>query len=128
MTSAVATVSSVTTARPRRLKRRHLWLVPGLAIAVVANGQAALYGVSIAYLLIFGILPHVPALFPTGRRMFNILHHPLPSLAVVAVAWVGLLPPVALIGSLAWLSHIVVDWALGDGMRHADGSRRGWPW
>ena len=126
MTATVATSSQVTV-RSRWLKRRHLWLVPGLAIAIFANGQAALHAVHLAYLLIFGILPHVPALLPRANSVFNSLHHPLPPAVVLVMSAVGLLPPVALVGSLAWLSHIVIDWALGDGVRSADGSRRAWP-
>ena len=125
MTAAVATAAHVT-ARPRRIKRRHLWLIPGLALALFANGQAALHGVGLAYLLIFGIVPHVPALLPRADALFNALHHPLQPAVVLVLAWAGLLPPVALVGSLVWLSHIVIDSALGDGVRSADGSRRGW--
>ncbi len=28
---------------------------------------------------------------------------------------------VRIVGALAWLAHIVVDWAFGDGLRSADG-------
>jgi hypothetical protein len=125
MTATVATTSQVV-ATPRRFKRRHLWLVPGLAIAIYANGQAQLHGLGIAPLLVFGIAPHLPALLPREARLFNVLHHPLPPAAVFLGATAGLLPAIALVGSLAWLSHIVVDWALGDGIRSTDGSRRGW--
>ncbi len=126
MTANVAT-SAQGSSRSWSLKRRHLWLVPGLAIAIFANGQAGSHGLGIAPLLIFGILPHVPALMARATRLFNDLHHPFPPMVVLLVAWFGLVPPVALVGSLAWLSHIVVDWALGDGVRSTDGSRRGWP-
>ena len=125
MTATVATAWQVV-ARPRRLKRRHLWLVPGLAIAIYANGQAQLHGLGITPLLLFGIAPHLPALLRRDVRLFNVLHHPLPPAAVFLAATAGLLPAIALVGSLAWLSHIVVDWALGDGIRSTDGSRRGW--
>ena len=126
MTASVAASSQVLT-RPRRLKRRHLWLVPGLAIAFLGNGQAGpLHELGLATVLFFGIVPHVPALLPRTHRLFNALHHPVPPTVVLLLAAVGLLPAVALAGSLAWLSHIVVDAALGDGIRSADGSRRGW--
>lgn len=114
---------SVVAARPRRFVRRHLWVVPGLVIAFYANAQAELHGLGLAPLLIFGIAPHVPALF--GSRavaLFNLMHHPLTLLLLAAT---GLLGPGWFVGALAWLSHIVVDWALGDGVRSADGSRRG---
>jgi hypothetical protein len=125
MTASVLAAAPPST-RQRRLKRRHLWLVPGLAIAFFASGQAPLHDVGIAYLILFGVAPHVPAWLPRSRRTFNLFHNPVPVAAIAAVAWVGLLPPMVMIGSLAWLSHIVIDWALGDGVRHVDGSRRGW--
>ncbi len=124
--TASARTSPVVARRPRRLVRRHLWLVPGLAIAIYANAQATQHGVGLAPLLIFGILPHLPALF--GARavpQFNAMHHPLVPLVLLLAAATGFLAPVWLVGALAWLSHIVVDWALGDGHRGADGSRRG---
>lgn len=127
MTASVRAVS-VVAAKPRRLVRRHLWVVPGLAIAFYANAQAELYGLGLAPLLIFGIVPHVPALL--GSRavpLFNAMHHLLPPLTLLVAAATGLLAPVWFVGALAWLSHIVVDWALGDGIRSADGSRRGGP-
>jgi hypothetical protein len=129
-TTAPTTSSAAPSAVPsagRRFRRRHLWIVPGLAIAILANGQAQLNGLGIAPLIVFGIAPHLPALLPGARRLFNVTHHPLPPAAVAVLAWTGLLPPIAAVGSLAWLSHIVVDWALGDGHRRPDGSRHGWP-
>ena len=126
--TAAARTSSVVTQRPRRLVRRHLWLVPGLAIAIYANAQAGVHGVGLAPLLIFGIAPHLPALLGARAvRLFNAMHHPLVPLALLLPAATGLLSPVWIVGALAWLSHIVVDWALGDGVRSADGSRRGGP-
>ena len=125
MTATAGTAARVTRT-PRRLKRRHLLLVPGLALAFLGNGQAELHGVSLAYVLIFGIAPHVPALLPRSRTLFNALHHPLQPAVLLALGWTGVLPPIALVGSLVWLAHIVIDWALGDGVRSPDGSRRGW--
>jgi len=122
--TASARTASVVTARPRRLVRRHLWVVPGLAIAFYANSQAELHGLGLASLLIFGIVPHVPALF--GSRavaLFNAMHHPLPPLALLLLAASGIVAPVWFVGALAWLSHLVVDWALGDGVRSETGSR-----
>ncbi len=126
--TATVHAPSVVVRKPRRLLRRHLWLVPGLAIAIYANTQAELRGVGLAVLLIFGIVPHVPALL--GARavpLFNAMHHPAVPLALLLPAATGLLAPVWIVGALAWLSHIVVDWALGDGVRSEDGSRRGGP-
>jgi hypothetical protein len=111
------------------LKPRYLWLVPGLAIAIFANGQAApLHGAGLAALIFFGIMPHATALplVPRSDRVFNVLHHPALPAAVVVLGLVGIVPLIVLVGALAWLSHIVVDWALGDGVRNADGTRRAW--
>ncbi len=57
--------------------------------------------------------------------LFNAMHHPLVPLALLLPAATGLLSPVWAVGALAWFSHIVVDWALGDGVRSEDGFRRG---
>ena len=112
---------------------RHLWLVPGLAIALYANGQAGTHGLGLAPVLIFGIVPHLPALLGLRRRrspsrlgprsvaLFNVMHHPVAPLALLGIALTGLLSPFWLVGAMAWLSHIVVDWAMGDGLRSADG-------
>ena len=119
---------------PRRpLKQRHLWLIPGLAVAVYANSVATAHGLGLVPLLAFGILPHLSVLVGLGQprtrgqlapravALFNTMHHPVVPLALLGVAVTGLLPPFWLVGALAWLSHIVVDWALGDGLRSADG-------
>jgi hypothetical protein len=121
--------------RPRmpRLTWRHLWLVPGLSIAFYANGQAGVHELGLAPVLVFGIMPHVPVLLGRGqphapgqlaRRavpLFNAMHHPIAPLALFLVAATGTLSPLWLVGAIAWLSHIVMDWAMGDGLRSADG-------
>ena len=116
-----------------RPRWRHLWLVPGLAIAFYANGQSSFHGLGLAPVLIFGIVPHLPVLLSRGqphapgqlhRRavpLFNAMHHPAVPLAVLALAATGTLSPFWLVGAIAWISHIVVDWAMGDGLRSADG-------
>jgi hypothetical protein len=122
----------------RRLRRRHLWLIPGLAIAVYANGQAGEHGLGLGPLLFFGIVPHLPALLGVGEPhtrgqmaaravpLFNVMHHPVPPLVLIALAAAGVLPPFWLVGGLAWFSHVVVDLAFGSGLRTADGWRRQW--
>jgi hypothetical protein len=52
---------------------------------------------------------------------FNAMHHPAVPLALAAAAATGVIGPFWLVGALAWLSHVVVDWALGDGLRGRDG-------
>jgi hypothetical protein len=125
--------------RRRRLALRHLWLVPGLGLALYANAQAEQHGLGLVPLLVFGIVPHLTVLAGVGQPrargqlapravpLFNALHHPLPPLSMVGLAAIGVLPPFWFAGALAWLSHIVVDWAFGDGLRSNDGFvRRGW--
>jgi hypothetical protein len=115
---------------------RHLWLVPGLAIAVYANARASEHALGLGVLLIFGIVPHLPALLGVGQPhargqmasravpLFNAMHHPVPPLALLAVAAAGFLSPFWFVAALAWFSHIVVDLAFGQGLRTADGWRR----
>jgi Domain of unknown function (DUF4260) len=124
--------------RPGRIARRHLWLVPGLVIALYANAQAGQHGLGLGPLLLFGIVPHLPALLGIGQPhaegqmapravpLFNAMHHPVPPLVVLAFAAAGILSPFWLVGALAWFSHIVVDQAFGHGLRTADGRRRPW--
>lgn len=116
---------------------RHLWIVPGLAVAVYANGVAGAHTLGLAPLLLFGIMPHLPVLLGLGQEtdpgriavravpLFNAMHHPVVPLALMAVAATGVLSAFWLVGSMAWLSHIVVDWGMGDGLRAADGARLG---
>lgn len=122
----------------RRLKPRHLWIVPALAIAVYANLLAGEHGVSILALLAFGIVPHLPALLGVGqphargqmpRRavpLFNAMHHPVPPLVVLGLAAIDVLSPFWFVGALVWFSHIVADLALDQGLRTADGWSRPW--
>ncbi len=120
-----------------RLRPRHLWLVPGLGVALLANAQAGALHVGLVPLLVFGIVPHLPVLLGIGRPhargqlaprtvpLFNAMHQPLVPLAVLGLAIAGVLPPFWLVGALAWLSHIVVDWSFGGGLRTEDGFLRG---
>jgi hypothetical protein len=108
----------------RWLRRRHLWLIPGLAIAIYANmlGQAS--GVGILALIAFGIAPDVPRLFGArGRPMHNVLHQPLAAGVAVAAAGAATVAgiPVAfwLVGALVWLGHLIGGWGVGDVPRAA---------
>jgi hypothetical protein len=103
-----------------------LWIVPGLAVAIVANQLGNDNGVSILALIGFGIAPDLPRLLGLGRRpvdsipvrVFNVLHHPASPLvaAVVTAAGVELnvVPVIALVGSLVWLGHVVIGLGVGD--------------
>ena len=115
--------------RARRLRPRHLWIVPGLAIAIVANELGKANGVGILLLIAFGLAPDVPRLFGIGRSgnggvssvaraVFNVLHHPVVPVLAVAVAATGLVPAVWLVGAIVWLGHVVIGWGVGDVPRH----------
>ncbi|MEA2838668.1 MAG: hypothetical protein QOD89_3218 [Bradyrhizobium sp.] len=129
-------MTATSVAQPRRLTLRHGWIVPGLALAIYANAVAADHGLGLIPLLLFGIVPHLTVLVGIGQPhargqlapravpLFNAMHHPALPLALLGVAATGILPPFWLVGALAWLGHIGVDLALGDGLRTADGWRR----
>jgi Domain of unknown function (DUF4260) len=131
-------IPSVRLGRPR-LSLRHGWVVPGLAIAVYANTLAGQHGIGLLMILAFGIVPHLPVVLGVGQPhapgqmpgravpLFNLMHHPLLPLAVVALAAAGILSSLWLVGGLVWFSHIVMDLAFGQGLRTADGWRRP-PW
>jgi hypothetical protein len=107
----------------RRLRARHLWIIPGLAIAIVANQLGNANGVTILMLIAFGIAPDLPRLFGSrGRPMHNLLHQPAAPVIAVALTATGLVPVVWLVGSLVWLGHIVVGFGVGDVPRR--GGRR----
>lgn len=122
--------------RRRRLRPRHLWLVPGLAIAFYASAQAGYYGLGIVPLLVFTIVPDLPRLLAIGQPhrpgqlaaravpLFNLLHHPVPPLALLGLAAAGVLPPLWLVGAIAWLGHLVIGLAIGDRLRTRDGFLR----
>ena len=99
----------------RRLRLRHLWLVPGLAIAIVANEVGKANGVGILTLIAFGIAPDLPRLIGSrGRLAHNLLHQPAAPLLAVALSATGLVPIIWLVGSLVWLGHVVAGRGVGD--------------
>ncbi|MEO8462103.1 MAG: hypothetical protein ABI555_02735 [Chloroflexota bacterium] len=132
--TTIATAPTMAVRRPRRLRRRHLWLIPGLGVTLFANGQAQIHDLGLAPLLVFSIAPHMTVLLGIGQPhakgqlapravpLFNLMHQPALPLAVVATAALGVLPLFWLVGGLAWLGHIVVDWGLDDGLWTANGS------
>lgn len=133
-----AQASSVAVQPRRRFRRRLLWLIPGLAVAVYASTLSSHLGVGLLPLLVFGIVPHLSVLVGLGQPrargqlapravgIFNAMHHPVLPLGAVALGALDVLSPFWLVGALAWLGHIVVDWGLGDGLRSADGFVLGW--
>jgi hypothetical protein len=114
----------------RRLRWRHLWLVPGLVIAIVANQLGSANGIGILAMIAFGIAPDLPRLVGSrGRPMHDLLHQPVAAVVAVAmsaggmVAVSGAAPLVCLVGSLVWVSHVVIGRAVGDVPRQR-GARR----
>jgi hypothetical protein len=98
-----------------RLRRQHLWLVPGVAIAIVANELGKANGIGILTLIAFGIAPDLPRLIGSrGRLAHNLLHQPAAPLVAVALAATGIVPIVWLVGSLVWLGHVVAGRGVGD--------------
>ena len=132
MTARASTMNDASRRRPRP---RHLWIIPGLAIAVYANVIAGDHELGLVPLLLFGILPKLPFFLgigqPTERGQlppravlpWNVFHHPAVPLALFGVAAAGILSAFWTVSALAWLSHIVIDWGLGDGLRSPDGFR-----
>ena len=99
----------------RRLRPRHLWLVPGLAIAIFANQLGNANGVGILGMIAFGIAPDVPRLIGSrGRPIHNLLHQPVAAIVAVGISVTGLVPTLWLVGSLVWVGHLVIGWAVGD--------------
>lgn len=119
--------------RRRRLRLRHLWIVPGLAIAIFANGEAQRLGVGVLALIAFGIAPDLPRLLGLGQPhapgqmparvvpAFNLAHHPLPPLVVLALGVAGIVPALGYVGALVWLGHLVIGIGVGDRSRDRDG-------
>ena len=126
--------SAVAGQRTRRLGIRHLWIVPGLAIAVAGNMQAQGLGIGILALVAFGIAPDLPRLLGIGQprtsghmaaraiRLHNLAHHPLPPLVLVGLSVAGVVPGVVQVAALIWLGHIVIGLGVGDRQRRPDGS------
>jgi hypothetical protein len=122
---------------PRWLRPRLLWLVPGLAVAVHAGLQSDAHGFGPLLPLAFGLGPHAGVLLGVaaavggsrlaraGTVLHNGLHHPLPPVALVAAGAIGLLSPLWLVGGMAWLGHVVIGWAVGDGHKSAHAHGRG---
>ncbi len=124
----------------RRLRLRHLWIAPGLAIAIFASMEANRLGLGIMPLLVFGIAPDLPRLLGIGQPhahgqmaaravpAFNLMHHSVPPLVALALGATGAVPPVLYVGALAWLGHIVIGLGIGDRRRGRDGYLRAlWP-
>ncbi len=128
---------------PGGLSRRtvdHIaWAAAGSALLAVAIIAAAQRDVGPLPFVLFVLLPdlaflaglgqpHAPRqLPPRAVPLYNIAHHPLVPVVVVAAAAAVPLPPFWLVGGLVWLVHIAFDRALGYGHRTSDGWQQGGP-
>src|SRR5215212_2790351 len=109
-----------------RFRPRHLWIVPGLAVAIVGSRTDSNL-TAIAVMVAFGIAPHLaflagigqphPAgqMAPRARAVFNAMHMPIVPAAIIALNVTGVIPTLLFVGATAWLGHIVVGWGIGDG-------------
>jgi hypothetical protein len=103
----------------RRFRRRHLWIIPGLAIAIAANKLGEVNGVGILALIAFGVAPDVPRLLGArGRPAHGLLHHPAVAAVALAMALAvtpsGVLPVAVLVATLVWFGHVVIGLGVGD--------------
>jgi len=118
--AAEGVIATTSEGSGRRLRRRHLWLIPGLAVAMYANTLGQANGVGILALITFGIAPDIPRLFGTrARPLHDVLHQPLLAVgalavAAVAIATTNVLPAFWLVGALVWVGHVIVGWGVGD--------------
>ena len=117
MTATTTTLTQPGTGR--RLRRRHLWLIPGLAVAIAANQLGEANGVGILSLIAFGIAPDLPRLIGSrGRPAHDLLHQPALVVAAVAVAGgaaiIGVAPVVVPVGALVWLGHVTAGRGVND--------------
>ena len=128
--SAQATVVLAPASAGRRLRLGHLWLVPGLAIAILGSRMdSSLAGIGV--MVAFGVAPHLASLAGIGQShpademapraiaAFNAMHQPVLPVILLGLAVTGLVPSILVVGGTAWLSHIVIGWAIGDGKRSA---------
>ena len=119
-TGVVDPVAVPTTPRSgRRLRPRHLWIIPGLAVAIVANKLGEANGVGILALIAFGIAPDVPRLLGAlGRPIHGLLHQPVVAGVAAAVAFglaqAGILPWFVLVAALVWVGHVIIGLGVGD--------------
>src|SRR5690349_13018036 len=121
---------AVTAKEGFRFRPRHLWIIPGLAIAIVGSRTDSSL-TAIAVMVAFGVAPHLaflagigqsrPAggMAPRALALFNAMHHPALPAAIVALNLTGVVPTLLFVGATAWLSHIVIGWGIGDGPRAA---------
>lgn len=120
----------------RDVRLRAAWGVATLALGGFLVFEAATHGGAVAWAAVGGVLapdlaflaaigggPHHPAALPARAvRPYNLTHHWLPPLVVLAVTafWPG--SPAAFVAALGWLMHGALDRALGLAPRRTDGT------
>ncbi len=127
--SAVRVEPAASSLGGRRLRPRHLWLIPGLAIALIGSRTDSSL-VAIGAMVVGGIAPHLLAVIagigqsrpdrgmpPRSLAIFNSMHEPILPAAVVVAQLTGLVPTLVFVAATAWLSHIVIGWGIGDRKR-----------
>ena len=125
MTAQAIVKQEGVTRRGFQLRRRHLWWIPGLAIAVVGSQISERNGLGIIPMIVFQMSPQLPTFGGTRAiPLFNFAHHPVPPIVLTAIAVAAALPPIWIVAGLGWLSHVVIGWGIGDGMRHPKGAAR----
>ena len=104
-------------------------LLAGLAIGAITHSsywQIAVFGVGPDLALLYGGGRDLAQgqLHPRAVPVYNLVHRFWGPLALAALAVLGLIPNLFLIGALTWLFHIAVDRSLGYGLRTHDGYHR----
>jgi hypothetical protein len=124
-----------TTIPPRVLASRLAYatlaalLLAGIATDAITHSsywQIAVFGVGPDLALLYGgghdLAPG--QLHPRAVPVYNLAHRFWGPVALAALAVLGLIPNVFLIGALTWLFHIALDRSLGYGLRTSDGYQR----
>lgn len=127
--------------RPMPMTHRLAHATVGLAALAGALLGAATWHTGLLPVALFALLPDsafVLALLPSRGAApdrgqlprhvvpaYNLLHHPVGPLALLAVAGADLVDRFWLVAGLAWLAHIAVDRAAGYGLRTREGWQRG---
>jgi hypothetical protein len=126
---------STTTIPPRgRAGRLAYATLAALLLAGIATD--AITHSSYWQIAVFGVGPDLALLYGGGRDLaqgqlhpravplYNLVHRFWGPLALAALAVLGLIPNLLLIGALTWLFHIALDRSVGYGLRTHDGYQR----
>lgn len=113
------------------------YAVTGTLLTTIAIALAVTRDTGVSSVLAFAILPDIALFLTIGTAhepgqlparavpAYNLLHSPLPPLALAVAATAGIVGSYWLVAGLAWLAHISLDRAAGYGPRTKDGWQRG---